>query len=423
MWSSLTVKILYLVHQFFPEYHTGTEKFILGLARMAQNSGHKVKVIAYSLYPDSFYDELVEGILWKEYSFKGIYVVVMKQKNPPKDVHHNFENPALSKIASQLIQIEKPDIVHVGHSMRISKLIEVLPTLNIPYIITLTDFFNICPKYNLITSKDSLCDGPRGGDACQKFCPEYSYSYISKRLELSHAILSQAQAITCPSHFAANLVKKEFPDLKIQVINHGMRINTLKRSDRTYTDKQALIFGYASSLNVFKGVHILIEAFKRVPGDSLKLKIYGSGEKKAYVKQIEKMAKGDKRIEFCGVYAEEQLGDVLTNLDAIVIPSLWYENYPLIFQEAFACEVPVIASKIGMMAETIEDKVNGFLFEMGNVEHLAAVLQTIATKPSILNTVKQKLKERPILTLAQEAYTYSRLYHKIVSQPLQLIRN
>jgi hypothetical protein len=57
------VKIIYLIHQFYPEFYTGTEKFILNLASMMQKAGNKVKVVTYSFYEDSIYDQARGAIL------------------------------------------------------------------------------------------------------------------------------------------------------------------------------------------------------------------------------------------------------------------------------------------------------------------------------------------------------------------------
>jgi glycosyltransferase involved in cell wall biosynthesis len=281
---------------------------------------------------------------------------------------------------------------------------------------TLTDFFLICPKYNLIPTKEKLCTGPNNGNNCQKLCPEFSRSLINNRLEVAYDVLKNASAITCPSNFAANLIQQEFPQLKIQVVNHGMQVNKLKINQKYYSDQETIIFGYASSLNKHKGTHILIDAFQKVKQNNIKLKIYGSGENKEYINNLKNISKKDDRIQFCGVYQQENLGTILSNLDIMVIPSLWYETYCMTLHEALACKVPVIASDIGVMSENIEDNVNGFLFEMGNTNQLEGILRKIANQPSILNQIKQNLKHRPMKTLSQESYTYYRLYNRVINQ-------
>jgi hypothetical protein len=68
----MRMKIVYLVHQFYPECYTGTEKFVLNLSGMVQKAGNRVKVITYSFYEDSFYDQRRGEILCKDFLYKGI---------------------------------------------------------------------------------------------------------------------------------------------------------------------------------------------------------------------------------------------------------------------------------------------------------------------------------------------------------------
>ena len=107
------MKILYLIHQFYPEFYTGTEKFVLNLSTMMQKAGNRVKVITYSFYEDSFYDQRRGEILCKEFLYNGIPVLAIKHKQLPDDIHHAIGNTAITEIADDLIRMEQADIVHI----------------------------------------------------------------------------------------------------------------------------------------------------------------------------------------------------------------------------------------------------------------------------------------------------------------------
>jgi glycosyltransferase involved in cell wall biosynthesis len=407
------LKLLYLIHQFYPEYYTGTEKFILHLATMMQKSGHNVKIVTYSFYKDSFYDASRKKILIKEFVYNGIPVIALKQKKIPEDIHYALENKNLSEVANELINRENPDVVHVGHSMRVGELIKALRPRNIPYLITLTDFFLICPKYTLLTSQNALCNGPEGGSACQNLCPEFPIDSIKRRLETARDILFNASAVISPSKFLAGILKKEFQNLDIKILGYGLRYGRLKRNEKKYMTGNKIVFCYAGSLNPHKGVHILVNAFKKIGSDRALLKIYGSGPDKSYVNNLLAMAKEDRGIEFCGVYSEEKVGEILSEADVIVAPSLWYENTPIVLREALACNVPAIASDVGGVAEDIKDGINGFLFKMGDAQHLKEVLQRVVNDPSLLNSLKHNISLMVIPGIEQEAYIYEREYIRI----------
>ena len=175
------MKVIYLVHQFYPEFYSGTEKVVLNIASMTQKSGNIVKVITYSFCNDTFFDHETNGILYREYFYNGIPILAFKYKKQPNDLNFSLENELLHNFAEKVILNESPDIIHVGHSMRVHEFIKVAIEKNIPYIFTLTDFFLICPKVILSPNKDSLCSGPQNGIACRNLCKEFNENYINNR--------------------------------------------------------------------------------------------------------------------------------------------------------------------------------------------------------------------------------------------------
>lgn len=407
------MKILYLVHQFYPEYYTGTEKFVLNLSSMMQKLGNQVKIITYSFRENIFFDNRIGNILYKDFYYKGIPVKAIKHVQVPWDIHFSFKDNEMKEFALKIIEDEKPDIVHVGHSMRIGEFIWALIKLKIPYIITLTDFFFICYKYILLKKSGDLCIGPQGG-ICYKYCGELTEQIIKNRLYDAHKILANAEIVASPSNFVAKVIENEFKDINIKVIKHGMSYNNIRKNKRIYKKNDKLTFCYAGSLTPHKGVHIIIDAFTKIKNDNISLKIYGSGIDKDYIYRLENASKSDSRIEFCGVYNEEQIGEIYSDADVSIVPSLWFENYPLVLHEALACNVPVIASNVGGMKEKVKDGYNGFTFEIGNSDDLKMKMQTIIDNSLILNELKSKMKTFMIPTVEQEAYAYERIYKSII---------
>jgi glycosyltransferase involved in cell wall biosynthesis len=82
------------------------------------------------------------------------------------------------------------------------------------------------------------------------------------------------------------------------------------------------------------------------------------------------------------------VGRVLAGADVVVVPSLWYENSPVVIQEAFAAGVPVIASQIGALAEKVRHGENGLLFPPGETGALRKLLDSLIEHPAQIEELR-----------------------------------
>ena len=408
------MRILYLVHQFYPKFSSGTERFVLNLASSLQRDRHFAEIVTYDLYNTEPFRSR-NHLSAKEYTYKNIPIVSVRHRTMPIDVHSSCEDPEIYRFALAFLQgRERYDLLHCAHPMRLASFLKAARELTLPYILTLTDFWFMCPKIFLQTSSGNLCAGPEGGEVCGRLCPELPSKFIRDRLETTKDILFGAKAVISPSRFLAALFKKEFPALKISIIHHGMDSGSLKMNMNTYRKGDRIVFGYTGGLAPHKGVHLLLQAFRELEAGNAKLKVYGSySHEMDYGQLLLKIADGDKRIEFCGTYKPTEVGDVLQGIDVVVVPSTWYENYPLALHEALACNVPVIAADIGGASEKIRNSSNGFTFRAGDEGDLKGKLQHIIENPEILNAIKQNLELQPPILVEEEAYMYERLYRMI----------
>ncbi|MCF8563265.1 glycosyltransferase [Alicyclobacillus tolerans] len=409
------MRILYLVHQFYPESYTGTEKALLNVALMMQKLGHQVKVVTYALDDRTGFDEEIDGVKLRHLTVQGVPVTAVKYTPHPSGFEGDLLDSRVLETAHVVMEREHPDLIHVYHPMRMSEILWQAKALEVPYLLTLTDFWLMCPKGILIDSSADVCMGPGGGEVCPVRCPELPASFVHTRLRHAEDLLFDADRVASPSEFLANFFHTEFPGLSVKVIPHGLRYSTIEKSFGRYTDDAALTIGYAGALAWHKGVHVLLEAFRNTTTDRMRLKIYGSGNA-TYEHQLYDMAQGDSRIEFMGVYSADELKDVYAGLDVVVIPSLWYENYPLVLHEALASEVPAIVSDIGALAQKIQDGETGFRFKRGDAADLQAVLEKLAESPSVLNTFKHNLQSHMVPTVEQETYAYLREYERVLEQ-------
>jgi len=406
------MRILYVIHQFYPEFRSGTEKFLLNLASIIQRDGHFVEVMTYTFSESQERSRHNRNLLVHKYDYRGLPVTAVGHQTLPIDIHTSCENREIYSFAQEYLGTGKRfDLVHFAHPMRLGSFARAALESGIPYILTLTDYWMICPKFFLRTSAGALCAGAEGGLACVKHCPELDASFIKDRSALARAMLFGAKSIISPSKFLAAIFQKEFPGLPVGIIPHGMNFKYLKSNSKKYHSGSKIVFAYCGGLSPHKGIHLLLKSFRDLDPQNAELRLYGSCfHEDAYLGYLKDIANSDERIRFCGTYSEDQVGEALSDIDVLVLPSLWYENYPLVLHEALACNVPVIASNIGGMAEKVMPSMNGFTFKAGDAKDLEETLKFVLDSPDILNRIKQSMQSYIAPLAEEEAYLYERLY-------------
>jgi glycosyltransferase involved in cell wall biosynthesis len=410
------MNILYVIHQFYPEFHSGTENFLLNLALTLQKAGHLPHVVTYGVAKEDAWKRR-GSLLVKEYGYSNLPVVALQHKISPIDLNTSCHNMQIYQFALKYLKKQKRcDLVHIAHAKRLSPFAEAALCLKIPYALTLTDFWLICPKTILQTSSGTLCAGPQGGNACRELCPELSAAFVKSRLAFVGKLLEGAKSIVAPSKFLAAIFNKEFPELPIRIIPHGIDFKSVKPRARIYREAESVVFGYCGALLPNTGVHVLLKAFVNLNSKNTELKLYGSYfHEKDYFHSLQGIAGRDARIKFCGACTEEQTGEIPADIDVLVLPSVWYENYPFMLHEAMACNIPVIASNLGGIAEDIENSINGLTFQVGDELDLGKQLKLVLDNPEILNGLKKKITEYVPPRIEEEAYMYERLYRMIAS--------
>jgi len=187
-------------------------------------------------------------------------------------------------------------------------------------------------------------------------------------------------------HFISTGISPE----RISYIRQGRDFPHLQQEHLQKEAQSDLRVGYIGQIARHKGVHILLDAVRRLPEAPLRVQVFGNLQSfPKYTLELQTQAEADSRIRLEGSFPKESLSRVLKALDLIVVPSTWNENSPNVIIEAFAHRTPVIASDAGGMAELVEHGVNGLLFKLGNPEDLSIKLKAIIDQPELLDELQQ----------------------------------
>lgn len=138
-------------------------------------------------------------------------------------------------------------------------------------------------------------------------------------------------------------------------------------------DKKGGYALFVGRLSEEKGIDILFDAFKKV---DFPLKVIGEGPLKEFVEE-----NSNENLVFLGRKEKGDVLELVKNSSFIIMPSIWYEGFPMVLVEAFACGTPALVSKLGSMEEIINDGTTGFHFEAGDPNDLAAKVQWMIDNP------------------------------------------
>lgn len=315
---------------------------------------------------------------------------------------------------SAILEDFRPDVVHFQHLKFLSaRLPAVCRDEDVPTILTLHDFWTVCHREQLVRPDGSLCDGPDSVEKCTACYEDALEDHIGsadtadtgpqdatnelgsnatapsgaveRRTEHLAATLDTVDVLVSPSRFLRREFR-QFGTPSEQIVQHRNGIDVATFEDTGFDPDDPLRFGYAGRITDLKGVHVLLEAFASVDGDT-ELHLFGEFDPSSdrYHARIEAVA--GPGVTFHGRY--EAASEPYETMDVLVVPSVWYENSPLVIQEAHAAGVPVVAGDIGGMAELVTDGEDGLTFEVGDPSALASCLHRLVDSPETVRRLRE----------------------------------
>lgn len=379
------MNICYITNLYPPAVLGGAEIIVEKTAIEVSKRDHKVIVITTS--PDT--EEHVinrDNIVIYQINTTKLYPVYKQteasgMKKPFWHLFDLWNNNTLNKIKEILVN-EEIDIIHINNYKGLSlSCFKAGKMLNIPVVFESHDFSLICPRANLIRGNNTLCKNRNV--LCNM------YVNIQRKL-----LDDNVDLLVSPSNFMINKFKENnfFRTTESVKIPLGIEFDNHK----TIKNYDTIDITYVGTLGKHKGVHTLISAFKEIEDDNVRLNIIGKGYDEEEFKEL---AKNDKRIIFHGFIDNSEISRFYEKSNVIVIPSICYDNSPLVIYESFSMATPVIGSNIGGIPELIEDNVNGYLFEPENVSSLKEKLLKIIKNKEIL----KELEDNSLNTLPKDS--------------------
>lgn len=337
------MKIL-TVHNFY-QLHSGEEKVITNEINLLENNNHSI--IFYKKYNEEINKFSVlkkAALLWETSYSKKTYDEV-----------------------SEIIKNEKPDICHVHNFLPLisPSIYFACKSLKVPVVQTLHNYRLFCTNGMFF----------RNGHICEECLNNSAYNSLKYNCYRNSKIQTYAvarmieqnkkkgtwenliDAFICPTNFVyEKFIEGNFPEEKLFIKPHFL-IN-----DPVFSENDENYFLYVGRLDTLKGINLISSLSNNLK--KIKIKLIGDGSKYQELKQ-------NKNLEILGKKSYETAINYIKNCIALIFPSITFETFGLSIIEAFACGKPVIASRLGVMEELIEDGETGLLFEPGNTDELS----------------------------------------------------
>jgi len=422
------MKVLLTVHQFLPDYFSGTEVLTHSVARELVGRGHEVLV--FTGYPARTH--MPDHARFDVYDLDGIQVhrfhhAYVKAEGQDSVTEVEYNNLLAASYFARLLNEFQPDFIHFFHFGRLgAALVDAAAAASVPCFFTPTDFWGVCPTSQLLLANGSTCEGPTvtGGNCVRHVAvlnrndrigrlarrtPDWLVDLgiaalklgltppriqnaeilaMSRRRPFIVERLNALNRIVAPTSLMADVLKRNgVHERLIHKSAYGIDLKDIQPRVRSRSSANApLSVGFIGTLASHKGCLTLVEAFKRLSGKgAIALHVYGNPtDFPDYYARLKNAAGGDASIQFRGTFPSTQMGTVVDGLDVLVVPSLWFENTPLVVYSALASKAPVVASDFPGISEVVSDGHNGMLFPAGNVVALASCLSKLIENPDLL---------------------------------------
>jgi glycosyltransferase involved in cell wall biosynthesis len=318
----------------------------------------------------------------------------------------NRDLPTLSRHFARYLADLAPDIVHFHHFLgfgmeSVQVVRQILPRARI--VVTLHEYLSICNNHGqMVKTKQGLLCSSASPAECALCFPHISAGHMLRRELFIKSFFEDVDVFVSPSHFLLGRFKAwGLPPEKLMMLENGLEPMPVAPPRPLARGGRRSRFAFFGQLNPFKGIKVLVEAVGRVPaeiwGDDAVLNVYGGNlevQPEAFQQEFKRLVTAaGRRIRFFGSYKAHELPDLMRETDWVIVPSTWWENAPVVIEEAFYHGRPVICSDIGGMAEKVRNRIDGLHFRVGSAESLVDRLIEALTHPELWERLRSRARK------------------------------
>ncbi len=321
---------------------------------------------------------------------------------------------------ADFIQQLRPTIVHLHHyvhlGLEIFRIIkQVAPSIRI--FVTLHEYIAICKNNGqMVKTNGHLCFRETY-DECASCFPDHSREDFWMRKQFFKRHFDLVEGFISPSEFLRQrYIEWGIPAERIVVIENGQSDEPQEPPRSIADGEMRSRFGYFGQITPFKGLNVVLKALSKMPRSNRRkvvLEVHGANlewQPKEYQEEIKTLRDPLIKqgiVQWIGPYQPYELRTRMASVDWVIVPSIWWENSPMVIQEAYSVGRPVIGSDIGGMAEKIQNGKTGFHIPVGSISEWERIF-IHASQTDVWTTCYSSI--RSPLTHAQCAFLHFSLF-------------
>jgi glycosyltransferase involved in cell wall biosynthesis len=434
-------RIIHVPFCYFPEAVGGTEIYVRDLAHVQVARGDSVMILAPGDQPQSYVHE-------------GLPVVRYTVSNDINDVRDLY-TAGKTNVAEFIAALERfsPDVLHIhGIGRGIAPpALEHARKLGISIVLTYHTPTTTCVRGTLLQHGAHPCDGVLDAHRCTACnltahgvpsvlattiarAPAFASTLVratgmrgrvttalrmrelvTLRHDQTRDVFELADHIIAPAIWVHALLRKlGVPEEKLTLSRQGIRAWQVPQRAEPRAAKLRIV--YVGRVEPSKGVHLLTRALRAVPDLPIELHIYGVTQGNAHVayrRDLRDDIARDERVTLHDPVEPDAVVATIAQYDVLAAPSQQFETGPLVVLEAFAAGLPVVGTRLGGIAELVQDGVNGLLVESGSVTAWANAFRSLVEDRALLQRLRGGIRPpRRIEDVADDMYA---IYQKVAA--------
>lgn len=287
----------------------------------------------------------------------------------------------------EIIKKFSPDVIHVHNTFPLlsPSIFWAAQSSGVPIVLTLHNFRLLCPQAMFLRN-GRICEDCVGAEpwrgvrhGCYRGSRPHT-AVLAGMLSLHRAMGTWQQKVT--RYVALNrFCREKFIEGGLPAERIAIKPNFIDAPKPEGHRRTGGLF--VGRLSSEKGITTLLDALTRL--NSPLIEFVGKGPEQDKVID-------HPQARYLGGKNQEEVIGKMQKASYLVVPSIWYENFPRTIVEAFACGLPVIASALGGMPEIVTDCVTGLLFEPNNPDDLAEKIKWAEDHPDRMLEMGQRAR-------------------------------